>query len=111
YAWVQAKVGETDFTIEQFVELFPPVAVYQSRISSDDYLKGETNGTSHKHISLEEMVMLFLSNENPAFQPYIELFDDTLLEQRTRYPEILKHIEEYFRSQPRFGPQGQTLLA
>ena len=110
YSWVQSKVDGTDLTLEQFVDLFPPVAVYQGKISIDAYLKGETKGTSHKHISLEEMIMLFLSNENPAFQPYIELFDDTLLEKRTRYPEILKNLEEFFRGRPVFGPQGQTLL-
>ena len=29
---------------------------------------------------------------------------------RDRYPEILKSLEEFFASQPVFGPKGQTLL-
>jgi len=110
YTWVSSKVEGTDFTLEEFTRLFPPIAVYKGLITTNDYMKGETEGTPNRHISLEEMLMLFLANENPAFGPYLELFDDTPLELRTRYPDVLRNLEEFFRSQPVFGPYGQTLI-
>jgi len=110
YTWVSSKVEGTDFTLEEFTRLFPPIAVYKGLITTNDYMKGETEGTPNRYISLEEMLMLFLANENPAFGPYLELFDDTPLELRTRYPDVLRNLEEFFRSQPVFGPYGQTLI-
>jgi glycosidase len=110
YAWVSEKVDGTDQTLLRFVDLFPPLTVYRNEIQPDAYLDGETRSVSNRHISLEELIMLALANENPAFVPYIELFDDLLLEKSTRYPEILKNLEDFFKSQPMFGPYGQTLL-
>ncbi len=110
YAWAQENVGEVDPTLQKFVGQFPPVAVYQRKVPEATYLKERTAGIENTHISLEEMVLLFLANENPAFSRYIELFDDTLLEEQSRYTDILKSLEDFFASQPVFGPQGQTLL-
>jgi glycosidase len=110
YAWARSKVDDVDATLLMFVEHFPPVAVYQGKIPPGSYLKGRTTGTANTDISLEEMILLYLANENPAFMRYVELFDDSLLERQSRYPEILKSLEEFFASQPVFGPKGQTLL-
>ena len=95
---------------QKFVEQFPPVAVYQGKIPETEYLRDRTTGVENTHITLEEMILLFLANENPAFSRYLELFDDTLLEEQSRYMDILKSLEDFFASQPVFGPEGQTLL-
>jgi len=110
YAWAQENVGEVDPTLQKFVEQFPPVAVYQGKIPETAYLRDRTTGVENTHITLEEMILLFLANENPAFSRYLELFDDTLLEDQSRYMDILKSLEDFFASQPVFGPEGQTLL-
>ncbi|MBN2297946.1 MAG: alpha-amylase [Deltaproteobacteria bacterium] len=110
YALSQSNIGDVDATLEQFIDIFPPVAVYKDVITSKQYIRADTMGVPNTHISLEEMILLYVSNMNPAFQPYIELFDDTPLEEKTRYPEIIRYIEKYFASQPGFGPHGQNLL-
>src|SRR3989338_50243 len=51
---------------------FPPVAVYRHEVNLDDTIP-------NRLIVLEEMLMLWLANMNPAFSPYLELFDDTVL--------------------------------
>jgi glycosidase len=110
YSWVREKVDGTDQTLLRFTEIFPPVKVYRGEEGPDAYLAGETEAVPNRHISLEELIMLALANENPAFTPYIELFDDQNLKTLTRYTEILKNLEDFFRNQPIFGPYGQTLL-
>jgi glycosidase len=56
------------------------------------------------------MVMLWLSNTNPAFTPFIELFDDQSLEKRTIYPRIFPLLHDFFSEQPGFGAQGVNLI-
>jgi glycosidase len=110
--YLTAQIGpdEVEKTLRRFVDEFPPVAVYKGEIAIDDYLRGETNGTAHHQIELEEMLMLWLANQNPAFEPYRELFDDAPLRQETAYPQVMIGLREFFASQPAFGPNAQNLL-
>lgn len=96
--------------IYQFSTDFPPVAVYQRKQELDEYLRGQTDGVDHSDIALEEMMMLWLANLNPAFSTYGELFDDSALERHTAYLKIMEEIEGAFRGLPGFGPGGKSLL-
>src|SRR5574342_539708 len=75
--YLTAQIGPeaVERTLRRFVHEFPPVAVYRGTLTVEDYLRGETNGQAHHQIELEEMLMLWLANQNPAFQPFRELFD------------------------------------
>ncbi|MCK7519202.1 MAG: hypothetical protein MZV64_16510 [Ignavibacteriales bacterium] len=53
-------------TIHKFAQLFPRVAGYQGALDLDTYLKDTTNGISNFEIELEELLMLWLTNVNPA---------------------------------------------
>jgi hypothetical protein len=77
--WLYGKFGKpsVDETLRQFAEEFPTVAIYRREIERDAYLEGETAGVPHRQIVLEEMLMLWLANLNPAFSPFVELFDDS----------------------------------
>ena len=61
-------------------------------------------------LALEELVMLWLANENPAFSPYLEFFDDTQLTKQTAYYEIVSEMRGFFENLPAFGPDNQTLI-
>ena len=74
------------------------------------YLEGETAGVPHRLIVLEEMLMLWLANMNPAFSPFIELFDDITLEKDTSYLQIIEVLHPFFDNQPLFGPDHQNLV-
>jgi glycosidase len=108
-----ARLGpdKLDHALAVFVEHFPPRAVYQGGQAPADYLDGETEGRPNREIALEELLMLWLENANPAFGPFDELFDDEPLEDRTAYEDLVAGLQAYFASQPPFGPERQTLVA
>jgi glycosidase len=110
--WLDEKVGKqkVDEALRKFADELPAVAVYRGEVELDGYLGGETAGVSHRLIVLEEMLMLWLANSNPAFSPFIELFDDSALEKNTSYLQIIEALHSFFDLQPLFGPDHQNLV-
>ena len=110
-SWFGARLGEEKLerTLTAFAEHFPVVAVYRGKIKATEWLKGETAGIPHRAVAMEEMMMLWLANTNPAYRPYAELFDETLLG-RTVYREITAALREYFDTRPKFGRRAQNLV-
>lgn len=111
-ASLEERLGRTavDGALRVFAEEFPPLAVYRGEIILPDYLLGNTAGVPNRQIVLEEMLMLWLANMNPAFSPFVELFDDARLEQETVYTAIVSGLHDFFETQPRFGPDNQNLI-
>jgi len=112
-AWLEEKVGKDDLaeTMLAFSEDFPPLNVYLGEMSEEEYLNGNANdGTLNSHAALEEMLMLWVANKNPAFAPYLELFDDNRLEKFTAYRSVIEELYNFFESQPPFGPEQQNLI-
>ncbi len=106
------RIGErpvSDLLLD-FVDIFPPAAVFQGRQTSRAYLAGRIGKTPHRDISLEELLLVSLANENPAFQPFRDLFDDRLLSHAATYGTIKAALEEFLKTQPTFGPLRQHLL-
>ncbi len=108
---------EIDRLLLQFMEIFPPVAVYQKKLTNEDYLfqsayeKSTNQQRSNREQVLEEMVMLHLANENPAFHPFQILFDDTVLSTNPNYMKVWNQIKAFFMTQPVFGPKNNNLIA
>ena len=110
--WLDEKLGRDtiDATLHRFTDEFPPLAVYRREIALEDYLEGETAGVPHRQIVLEEMLMLWLANTNPAFSPFLELFEDSTLDKETAYRTIVTGLSGFFETQPSFGPENQNLV-
>ena len=110
--WLDARfdAATVDTALAKFAAEFPPLALHRRQISLAAYLKGETGGTPNRQIVLEEMLMLWLENMNPAYAPYLELFDDATLETQTAYLRIISSLHDFFDTQPRFGPDDQNLI-
>jgi glycosidase len=110
--WLYERSGKqkVDEALRKFADEFPAVAVYRGEVDLDAYMEGDTAGVSHRLIVLEEMMMLWLANMNPAFSPFIELFDDSALEKDTSYPEMIEALHPFFDRQPLFGPDHQNLV-
>jgi glycosidase len=100
-----------DDLLTTFVDEFPPVAVYRHQISVADYLDGDSEGVSHRVVVLEEMLLLWLANANPAFAPYQELHDDSRLRKLTAYCQVLESLESFFDTQPEPGWGFHSLIA
>lgn len=83
-------------TLEGFCDEFPPVAVYRRELEPERWLAGETGGEPHREAALEEIVLLWLNNLNPALARHRELFDDTPLALATPYPQVVGSLHEAF---------------
>jgi glycosidase len=111
------ELGEeiVDETLRQFCDSFPPVAVYRRQVDLADYLAGESSledgsVVSNRVIVLEELLLLWTANANPAFAPFLELFDDQDLKKNSAYLDIIHSLHAFFDKQPPFGPENQNLL-
>ncbi|MDR0670547.1 MAG: alpha-amylase [Treponema sp.] len=101
--------GKTEGMLHAFGSQFPPQAVYAGSTTVDSWLKGSEGGESCRTLSLEEILLLALANLNPAFKPFLFLFDDADLKRSTVYPEALEEIKAHLSLLPAFGPDGMTL--
>ncbi len=93
-----------------FNQLYPPVAVYSGDLSVEDYLALSTDGVPNVENTVEEMLLTWLTNVNPAANSYRELFDDALLHKNSAYLQIIDGIQVFFKKQPVFGPNSQDLV-
>jgi glycosidase len=100
---------ETALLLQHFCERFPPRTVYAGETSVDRYLQDSALTVSNKLISLEELLLLALANLNPAFKPFLFMFDETPLAQRTAYAGAVAELEQYLKSLPAFGEEGLNL--
>ncbi|MDH7560294.1 MAG: alpha-amylase family glycosyl hydrolase [bacterium] len=110
--WLDERLGAETVaqTLRRFVEDFPPLAVYKGDMAAQEFLQGQSYGVPNREIVLEEMLLLWLANANPAFSPFLELFDDSSLARATAYREMVHSLHEFFERQPRFGPDNQNLV-
>lgn len=97
-------------TLLKFVELFPPLSVYRGTLTPEAYLQEQDEGVPNRETALEELLFLWLSNENPAFSPFQELFEDESLRRESSYLEVIRLLSQYVQSCPTFGPDNQPLV-
>jgi glycosidase len=99
-----------DHALAEFVEQFPPLAVFRDGQDPIEYLAGESEGIPNREIALEELLMLWLANVNPAFATFDELFDDAELGEKTAYDNVVMGLQKFFEAQPGFGSKGISLI-
>lgn len=111
--YTQVGQEQVDATLYTFSEDFPPLAVYRGEAKLEDYLQSIEGQQSHREVALEEMLMLWLANQNPAFMQFAELFDDQHLEEQTPYSQIFANLQQFLGGQPGLDStraSNQTLL-
>jgi hypothetical protein len=111
-SFLSARLGADGLekTLLEFADRFPTVNVYRDELSASEWLQQTTEAVPNRAIALEEMLLLWLANINPAFQPFKELFDDSSLARDTSYAHVTTALPEYFGSRPGFGPRNQNLI-
>ena len=102
--------SELENIFDNFMHFFPPANVYQGKENAREYIEKESEGIPHREILLEEMILLWLTNKNPAYKTYQELFLDTGLEKKCQYKKIISHMDNFFQNNPPFGPESQYLI-
>jgi glycosidase len=106
----QAKPEDVDRLLLQFTEEFPNVAIYRGELTVAEWLKGSTDGLPNREAALEELLLLWLANINPAFSPFRELFSDTDLKQKTIYQNATATFPDYFKTRPPLAPEVGSLI-
>jgi glycosidase len=106
------KIGEDEIRklVFEFIELYPPSEVYKGKISVFDYLNSLTGSKSNYEITLEELMLLYFANYNPANKKMIELFDEKYFKNYETYQKVISALNSFFTTQPRFGPDNQDLF-
>ena len=102
----EAQIGSSavDAALRRFTDEFPPLTVYKREQTVDEYIAGSTEGVANSDLLMEELLLLWLANSNPAFAPFQELFDDAPLERDSAYPQLADSFPTFFNNQPRLGP-------
>jgi hypothetical protein len=110
--WFAGRIGQDNVErlLLSFVEQFPSVDVYQGKLSATEWLAGATGGLSNREAALEELMLLWLTNINPAFTPFREIFDDRGLQENTPYPNVTTVLPDYLNTRPPFAPEVGSLF-
>lgn len=101
---------QLEYFISDFINLFPPKPVYNNSMSVDEYLKGTSSGKKNIEISLEEFIMLFIANENPAAKKFRLLFDKNYLTDKNTYLQATKLLQEFFKSEKPIGEEKLDVI-
>ena len=112
--YLQSSLGDqAETTLVRFKDEFPPRVVYYGDVSASDYLSGDTDGRSHREGALEDLLLVHVTNQNPALSPYQELFSDEPLKTSVPYSRALSLLSRFFGRQPAMGAVtqgGETLV-
>jgi glycosidase len=110
--WFASKVepAKMEQLLLAFVDQFPSVAVYREEMTPQEWLKGTTDGMPNREAALEELMLLWLANINPAFTPFRELFDDLNLKSETVYQGVTADLPNYLTTRPPVAPEIGSLF-
>jgi hypothetical protein len=110
--WFASKVEPAN--LEQllltFAQQFPNVVVHQGELTAAEWLNGTTDGLPNREAALEELMLLWLANSNPAFAPFRELFEDKDLARQTVYKTVTAGLPAYLETRPPLSPEVGSLL-
>ena len=110
----QLDTNFTQKTVDQllttFIAEFPSSSVFRDQMTAQDYLLASENGIPNREIALEELMLIWLANQNPAYQPLHSLFEDQELQKLPGYNLVTHYLENYSKKQPRFGPRNTDLV-
>ncbi len=97
-------------TLLTFLDLFPPTEIFNGEVEPSDYLEKEVDGEKGAEVALEEILMLWLANENPATEPFSELFSDEELSEVSSYSVLVDASRSHLETEPAFKATGKSIL-
>lgn len=100
------NVTTLENVLSSFLWEFPPLVVYERSLTEHEYIQAKTAGLSNKEILFEEMLVLRITNLNPAIKPYREFFDETGLKQ-TGYPQLMEQAFTLLNQSEGWGSIGE----
>jgi hypothetical protein len=109
--WFAARMkpAELERLLLEFTAQFPNVAVFRGELTAVQWLRGSSDGQSNREAALEELLLLWIANSNPAFKPFHALFDDQSLKQQTVYASVTAAFPDFFSTRPPMAPEIGSL--
>jgi glycosidase len=106
--WFDGQVGSAQFDrlLLTFVEHFPGQSVMRGVETPQQWLDGSTEGTPHRAIAFEELLLLWAANRNQAFKPFEELFEERPIAEKTVYRQVTRELPKYFATRPLIPLEG-----
>ena len=110
--WLASQLtpAQVDRLLLEFTEQFPNVAVFRGELTAQQWLAGAQDGLPNREAALEELMLLWLANSNPAFQPFKILFEDGSLRQGTAYGNATSALPDFFAERPPVAPGLGSLI-
>ncbi|HEY8076413.1 MAG TPA: alpha-amylase family glycosyl hydrolase, partial [Labilithrix sp.] len=93
-------------TIRAFLAGFPPPAIYRGDETVARFLERE--GKRAEDDYTEETLLLWLANQNPAYEPVHVVVSDAELP--PSYRAFVAEAKRFFDHEPAIGPRGETLV-
>ena len=67
--------------------------------------------TAKKTNLLNEILLVWMINQNSAFDKYQKLFNDDILNTESNYPVHFEHLKEFFKTQPSFDNKKIDMIS
>ncbi len=97
----QIGANQVDELLEAYADMIPPSdKIYNKAGEAKRYLYEEDDDAPHRHILLEDMLVSWIDNKNPAAKRMKDLFDDTPLAEATVYEKMFRLLPDFFRNEP-----------
>jgi hypothetical protein len=96
--------------IHDYCLAYPPMDGLQNIMELDHFLDKSVRGVTNREIVLENLVLLYISTQNPALQPFTELICEPSLVNAETFKRFSRISETFFARQPSFSPGQHTLI-
>jgi len=110
--WMARTTGveNVEKLLTEFTAQFPNSEIYRGKVTEKDWLAQASEGMPNREAALEEMMLLWLTNLNPAFATFRKLYDDKELKRTTVYEGVTLQLPTYFATRPKMRPAEGSLL-
>ncbi|NJD22982.1 MAG: alpha-amylase [Melioribacter sp.] len=110
--YLNGKIGEEKVrkVLFDFVSVFPPMEVYKGNSSAFDYLNSFSGDRSNAEVTLEELILLYFANFNPANKKLLELFDEKYFSEKELYKKTIDELDLFFQKEKKFGPDNKDVF-
>ncbi len=110
---LRKEIGEKELYefLSSFVHAFPPASVYAGQQTASSYLNDQKEGRALTEQSIEEALLLYIANENPATKGLRELIDIGHLQQPGSYGKFIRGMEAFSTKQPPMADQHADIIS
>lgn len=109
YVISEMSQPETLKVFDLYLKEFPVRTVYSGKTSHQEYFKKLDKLKDFPDI-VQEIILLWLANQNPAFSNYVDLFLDKEIEKNSHYPKLIQNLHTFFDQKPGMGSGSLNLI-